>query len=163
MKKRWLFYPLAGILFGIFDFYFQAWINQLFPMGKLSSFAMLVPILGIWLVLVVPIALHEAKNSRSAWLAAAAGAFTWSVSVIAYYLYMGVKLILIGEASRPEMHFSNRSDPYYWSNVRSFFVGDFWDGVSEWIIVAVVGGGLIGLLIGFFALRHKNDTNLVKL
>jgi hypothetical protein len=160
MKKRWLFYLLAGILFGIFDFYFQGWINLLFPMGKLSSFAMLVPILGVWLVLVVPIALHEAKTSRSAWLAAAASAFTWSVSVVAYYLFMGVKLILIGEASRSEMHISNRSDPYYWSNVRSFFVGDFWDGVSEWIIVALVGGSLIGLLVSFLALRHKNNAVL---
>jgi len=160
MKKRWLFYLLAGILFGIFDFYFQVWINQLFPMGKLSSIAMLVPILGVWLVLVVPIALREVKVSRSAWLAAAASSFTWSVSVVAYYLFMGVKLILIGQASRSEMHISNRADPYYWSNVRNFFVGDFWDGVSEWIIVALVGGSLIGLLVGFLARGKKNNANM---
>ncbi len=158
MTRRWSFYLLAGVLFGIFDFFFQVWIYQLFPVGTLSSTAMLVPILGVWLVLVVPIAWREAKISGSVWLAAASSTFTWSVSVVSYYLFMAVKLILIGQASRAEMHISNRSAPYHWSNIKSFFVGDFLGGVSEWIVVALVGGSLVGLVIGFLALQAKKTS-----
>jgi hypothetical protein len=160
MNKRWSFYLLAGVLFGIFDFYFQTWINQLFA-GTPGNAAMMVPILGVWLVLVAPIALREAKASRSVWLAAAASAFTWSVSVVAYYLFMGAKLILIGQASRAEMHISNRSDPYYWSNIKNFFVGDLLGGVGEWIIVALVGGCFVGLVVGFLTLRAQKKRQYV--
>lgn len=118
-------------------------------------FIMLLPILGVWLVMVVPIAYREAKASRSVWMAAAASAFTWSISIVAYYLFMGVKLILIGQVSREEMHISNRSDPYYWSNIKSFFAGDFMSGVSEWIIIALVGGCLVGLAVGLLTLRAQ--------
>ncbi len=152
MKRRWFFYLLIGILFGIFDFFFQTWIYQIFPVGSRST-AMQIPIWGVWLLVVVPVALNEVKTSRSVWLTAASSVFTWSVAVVAYYLFMGVKLIFIGQASRAEMHISNHNAPYYWSNIKSFFVGDFLSGVGEWIIVALVGGCLVGLAVGFLALR----------
>lgn len=155
MKRRWIFYLLAGILFGVFDFFFQIWVNHLLPAETMSNTIRLVLILGVWLALVLPIALHEAKLSRSAWLAAAASVLTWSAAVVAYYLFMGVKLILIGEATRPEMHISNRHDPYFQSNVIAFFRGDFMDGVSEWMIVAVIGGSLIGFAVGYLRLRFQ--------
>lgn len=157
MKKRWFFYLLLGVLFGVFDFYFQTWIYQLFPMGT-RSITMLVPILGVWLVLVVPIAIHEGKTSGSVWPAAASSAFTWSVSVVAYYLFMGVNLIFIGLASRAEMHISNLNDPYYWNNIKNLILGDLLSGVSEWITVALVGGSLVGLMIGFVTLRANRTS-----
>ena len=152
MKKRWLFYLLIGVLFGIFDFYFQTWMQQIMFPGNLA----LIPILGMWLVMVIPIAIREAKASCSVWLAAAASAFSWSVSIISYYLFMAVKLILIGQPGREEMHFSNRSDPYFWSNIKSVFIGDILFGVGEWILVALVGGCLVGLVAGWIALRRQN-------
>jgi len=30
MKRRWLFYLLAGLLFGVFDFYYQVWVSSLY-------------------------------------------------------------------------------------------------------------------------------------
>lgn len=154
MKKRWRCYLLIGVLFGIFDFYFQNWMQDILS-ARMGNVA-LIPILGVWLAMVIPIAMREAKASRSAWLAAAASAFSWSVSIISYYLFMGVKLILIGQPGREEMHISNRADPFYWSNVKSFFTGDFLAGVSEWIIVALIGGCLVGLVAGWIALKWQN-------
>ncbi|TLN26322.1 hypothetical protein FDZ74_01970 [bacterium] len=151
MIKRWSFYLLVGGLFGIFDFYFQDWMQQIFS-ARMGN-PMLIPILGVWLVMVIPIAIREVKASRSIWLAAAASAFAWSVSIVSYYLFMGVKLILIGQASREEMHISNHRDRFYWSNVRSFFLGDFLSGVGEWIVVALIGGCLVGLAIGLWVRR----------
>lgn len=155
MKKRWLFYLLIGVLFGIFDFYFQNWMQQIMFSGLPGNLAM-IPILGVWLAMAIPIAIHEAKASRSTWLAAAASAFSWSVSIISYYLFMGVKLILIGQPGREEMHFSNRSDPFFWSNIKSVFIGDILVGIGEWIMVALIGGCLIGLVAGWITLKRQN-------
>jgi len=119
---------------------------------------MIFIVLAVWLLLVVPIALREAKSSRSIWLVAVASAFTWTISVIAYYLFMAIKLFLIGEPGRAELHISNRDAPYYWSNFKNVLVGDVLGGISEWIVVSLVGGSLIGLLIGFLALRPKKSA-----
>ena len=142
-KKRWLVYALVGILFGIFDFYFQQ-----IDFGA-SSLARVLAIFGIWLVPLVPIALYEARISRSILKPALASIFTWSIAIIAYYLYLLVGLVFIGQASRPEMHISSTSDPYYWENLQSVFLGDIGGGIVEWIGLAIVGGGILGSLIGF--------------
>ncbi len=155
MKKRWLFYLLIGVLFGIFDFYFQTWMQQIMSSGASGNLA-IIPILSVWLAMVIPIAIREAKASRSVWLAATASAFSWSVSIISYYLFMAVKLILIGQPGREEMHFSNRSDPYFWSNIKSVFIGDILAGIGEWILVALIGGCLVGLVAGWIALKRQN-------
>ena len=158
MKKRWLIYLLIGVLFGIFDFYYQTWTQPLFPFTPFGNIALMVAVLSVWLVMVIPIAIREAKASRSVWLAAAASAFSWSVSIISYYLFMAVKLILIGQPGREEMHFSNRSDPYFWSNIKSVFIGDILAGIGEWILVALIGGCLVGLVAGWIVLKRQNAS-----
>lgn len=143
-RKRWLLYGLIGVLFGLFDFYFQ-----LIVQSDSSLVVRVIIIFGIWLVPLVPIALYEIKRSRSELKTALACAFTWSIAIIAYYLYMAVELIIIGKDSRPEMHFSNSHDPYYWSNLGQVLGNDMVGGILEWIPLALVGGGLLGLSIGF--------------
>jgi hypothetical protein len=150
-KNRWLFYILFGILFGVFDFYYQM------PMQHIeSSLLRLVAILGIWLVLAVPVAINEVRVTGSAWKAALASLVSWIAAVISYYLFMMVKLVFIGEPSRPEMHFRSRTtDPYYWENLKSVLQYDILGGVGEWILVAIVGGTIVGYLSGFIYLKTK--------
>ena len=143
-KKRWLVYALIGVLFGLFDYYFQ----QIAQSGTSLATRIMI-IYGIWLVPLVPIALYEVKRSRSELKTALACAFTWSVAIIAYYLYMAIELIIIGKDTRPELHFSNSSDPYYWSNLGQVLGNDTGGGILEWITLALVCGGLLGLCIGF--------------
>lgn len=54
-----------------------------------------------------------------------------------------------------EFYISNYKDPFYWSNLRSLFLGDILGGIIEWIFVAVVGGFIIGFLISFIYLRLR--------
>lgn len=143
-RKRWLLYGLIGVLFGLFDFYFQQ-IAQ----SDSSLVVRVIIIFGIWLVPLVPIALYEAKRSRSELKTAFACAFTWSIAIVAYYLYMVVELIAMAKDTRPELHFSNSHDPYYWSNLGQVLGNDMVGGILEWIPLALVGGGLLGLSIGF--------------
>lgn len=153
-KKRWLIYGLIGVLFGLFDYYFQQ-VAQ----SDASLVSRAIIIYGIWLVPLVPIALYEAKRSRSELRTALACASTWGIAIITYYLYMAVELVVIGKDSRPEIHFSNSHDPYYWSNLGQVLGNDSGGGILEWIALALIGGGLLGLCIGFLyktVTRHKN-------
>ena len=159
MKKRWLVYILIGIVFGVFDFYFQTFSSDTFyahPLRGLGR-SLIEPILeiGIWLVPIIPIIVHEARVSHSSWRPALASAFTWSTSVVAYYLTNAFQLAIVGVPSRLELHISNRNDPYFWVNWRGVFLEDLFANNVEWIVVAVIGGTVIGFLLSFIYLRIK--------
>lgn len=157
MQKRWLGYISVGLVFGIFDFYYQTFIHKAFDDLLLSdlgsSLVLPILILGIWLVPIIPIILYEAKFSWSSWLPALASALTWSTSVVAYYLTNAFQLAIIGVPSRPEMHISSQSDPYFWMNWRSVFLYDLVLNNVVWMVVAVIGGTVIGFLLSFIFLR----------
>jgi hypothetical protein len=159
MKKRWLGYTIIGLVFGVFDFYYQIFIHTKFYDQLLSglgrSLVWPILVLGIWLVPVIPIILHEAKFSHSSWLTALASALTWSTSVVAYYLTNAFQLAIVGVTSRSEMHISNRNDPYFWMNWRGVFLDDLIMNNVEWIVVAVIGGTAIGFSLSFIYLRLK--------
>jgi hypothetical protein len=142
-RKRWLLYGLIGILFGVFDYFFQQLAQQ-----DSSQVTQVVVVYGIWLVPLIPIAFYESRTSSSAIKSALASAFTWSLAIVAYYLYMAFELIIIGKDSLLELHFSSHQDPYYWSNLGRVFFGDISGGIVEWLALAVIGGGLIGFIIG---------------
>lgn len=53
------------------------------------------------------------------------------------------------------MHISNHNAPYFWRNWASVLLGDILGGIAEWIIVAVVGGAIVGFLTGSILLHFK--------
>jgi len=161
MKKRWFVYVLIGVVFGAFDFYYQNFIYNTFFQREFSSFGMILIrtflVLVIWLVPIVPIILREVKISASNWLSALAGALTWSAAIISYYLTNAFQLAVIGVSARPEMHISNRNDPYFWTNWRFVFLETLVADNLEWIIVAVIGGSVIGFLLSAFLLKFRKQ------
>lgn len=158
MKKRWFIYGVIGLLFGVFDFYFQIFVPGRIHLPVLE----VLVIYGIWLVPLLPISFYEAKTSHSKKCSAFAGSFTWSLSILSYYLFLPVKLMLIGQASRQEMHISNYQEPWFWENIKSLFLGDVLGGILEWIGVAIVGGGLIGFLacVTFLFIQKRTGREL---
>lgn len=149
-KNRWFVYALLGIVFGIVDFYYQGLVQ-----GIGNNALLIFMVLVIWVVIVIPVAINEAKITRSAWKAALASTFTWVLSVISYYLFMMVKLMFIGEPGRPELHITSRTDPYYWDSIKSVMQYDILGGIAEWVLVAIFGGTVIGYLIGLIYLKTK--------
>jgi hypothetical protein len=156
MKKRWFICVLVGVLFGIFDFYYQELTQGIVT----SSFLWFIVAWGIWLVPVIPIILYAAKVSHSKLTSALASIATWCSSVISYYVFMMMKLVLIGQATRPELYIANYRDPFYWSNLKSVFLGDVLGGIMEWILIAVVGGGIVGFSVSFLYLRVKKSFHV---
>ena len=102
MKKRWLIYILIGLLFGIFDFYYQE-LTQKLIISKLMWF---IVAWSVWLIPIIPIVLYEAKTSKSIIKSIWANILVWSVSVISYYMYIPIKLVFIGQTTMSNFHIS---------------------------------------------------------
>ena len=64
-EKRWFIYIIIGIGFGVFDFYYQGFIQTSLAFILLGEITRVMLILGIWLVPVIPIVLYETKVSQS--------------------------------------------------------------------------------------------------
>jgi hypothetical protein len=156
MKKPWSLCILVGVLFGIFDFYYQELTQGIVT----SWFLWFLVAWGIWLVPVLPIIIHTARVSQSKLTSAFAGIATWCTSVISYYVYLMIKLVLIGQATRPELQISNYRDPFYWSNLKSVFSGEVLGGILEWILIAAVGGGIVGFSVSFLYLLFKKRPHV---
>lgn len=161
MKKRWYIYIVVGILFGIFDFYYQELTQGI----HISSFVVwFVVAWAVWLIPAIPIVLYETKVSESKKKSVISNVLVWSISVCFYYLYMAIKLIFIGQESMKSFHISNYKDQFYLSNLKSLFLDDVLRGITEWIIIAIVGGIVVGFLISFIYLhiRKTYETSSIR-
>lgn len=160
MKKRWYIYIIIGILFGVFDFYYQEFTQGI----HISSFVLwFVVAWAVWLIPAIPIVLYETKISESNKKSVLANILVWSISVCSYYLYMAIKLIFIGQESMKFLHISNYKDQFYLSNLKSLFLGDVLRGITEWIGIAIVGGIVVGFLISliYVNIRKIDETRLI--
>ena len=54
MKKHWVIYIIIGVLFGIFDFYYQEFTSGIVTSNIIIWF---IVAWGIWLVPIIPIVL----------------------------------------------------------------------------------------------------------
>ena len=162
MRRRWVIYLMIGIVFGAIDFFYLGFLYELagpqvlfalFPAGRFLLW--LVLNVGIWLVPVIPIALYEARLSRSRLRSAVASLSTWCAAIVAYYLTNAVQLAFIGLPGRQELHISNHSAPWFWENWASVLRGDILGGITEWIMVAVVGGAIVGFLAASILLHFR--------
>ncbi|HPL30778.1 MAG TPA: hypothetical protein PLG21_22255 [Anaerolineae bacterium] len=162
MRRRWAIYLVIGIVFGAIDFFYLGFLYGLagpqvlfasFPVGRFLLW--LVLNVGIWLVPVIPIAVYEARLSRSRLRSVVASLSTWCAAIVAYYLTNAVQLAFIGLPGRREMHISNHNAPYFWRNWASVLRGDILGGITEWIVVAIIGGAIVGFLTASILLRLK--------
>ena len=150
MKIRWFVYIVIGIIFGVFDFFFHRFISNVLVQGEIFWRVLTY---SVWLVPIVPIALFEARISKSRVRSGLASSLTWILSIIFYYLYMAVQLAFIGISTRPELHITSLGEePYFWENWKNVFWSDVVGSIVEWSGVAVIGGFIIGFSISFIYL-----------
>jgi hypothetical protein len=163
LRRRWIAYTLVGIAFGALDFYYLGGLHSRIPHGLFSwgplggSVDLIVRFgvlnVGLWLVPAVPVAIAEARRTGSALRAAAATIYLWCVAVLAYYVTNCAHLLLVGEPGRPEMHIANRAAEHWAANWARELRYTVVHSSAEWLVVAVVGGAVVGLLVGAIALR----------
>lgn len=169
MRHRWIGYTLVGIAFGALDFYYLGRLHNRIPYGSFAwgplgdSVDLIVRFgilnVGLWLVPAVSIAISEARRTASAVRPAVATVYLWCVAVLAYYVTNAAHLLLVGEPGRPEMHIANRADVRFAANWVREFRYTVLHSSGEWLVVAVVGGAIVGLLVGAIAVRTNRTPS----
>ncbi|SFU42861.1 hypothetical protein SAMN04487886_102523 [Clostridium sp. DSM 8431] len=159
MKKRWIIYGIIGILFGIFDFYYQEFTERLNYIFNRNILVWFIVAWGIWLIPVIPIDFYEAKTFKNIKQPIIANIFIWVIAVCSYYIWIPIKWIFIGQPSMSFMHISNCNNEHYLDNLKNTFWGLITEDAPEWIVVAIVGGSVIGFLVGFSYIHLKRQKN----
>jgi hypothetical protein len=158
-KRRFWLYALIGLIFGIIDWFYLDWLAHI-SWGSLGDSILVVPIIivmnyGIWLVPIIPVAIYETRHAEKIVSPMRAGTLTWSCAIFSYYAYYAI-LLSLGKLVHLEhlKIFGDKDETfwyYYWQMFKGIILGQFF----EWIIVAVVGGAILGALVFWFF--HKKS------
>ena len=160
MRHRWLNYLVVGALFGVFDFFYLHVLGkfparQIFgdsPTGQAARFIVMFLLLnlGIWLVVVIPVVLHETRVSRSKLLSAVAGLAVWCTGILTYYLTNAAQLAVGCRGGGAEL--ASYGSPYFWQNWGNIFRSDILrhHGIHGY---CHVGGALVGFVASAIYIR----------
>lgn len=147
--KRYYAYLIVGLIFGLADWYFVDWINAQLSSPEITSAkirtALKLANVLVWLAPIVPVLIYETRRAANPWQPMLAGALVWSAAIVAYYsLYAW--LLSQGRIVGWEhlsIHLGSEKGFWvdFWSVARVTFLKEF----RDWIWVALVGGGGMGL------------------
>ncbi len=156
--KRWLFYFLAGVLFGVFDWFFTAKISLVWApnsdvSAKIKAAAYAFNVI-IWFVPLVPVVVVEAWHAVRAKSAILAGMFTWGIAILAYYTTYAIQLSLGNVAGWEHLNILAGKENEFWTLYWEQFKRLILLQIAEWIWVALVGGAFFGWL-AFLSIDRK--------
>lgn len=161
-NNRFLLYAGIGILFGIIDWFYLDWLASN-PWGGLGESILIVPVIiamnyGIWLVPIIPVTIYEAMRAERAFYPMLAGVLTWSFAMLSYYTYYAL-LLSLGKLIHLE-HLNIFGEKYetFWPEYWQMFDRIILSQLLEWIIIAIIGGGVIGALSYWFLHKIRNST-----
>jgi hypothetical protein len=133
--------------------------------GGLGESILVLPVIigmnyGIWLVPIIPVVIYEARHTQRIRNPILAGMLTWSCAIFSYYCYYGI-LLSLGKLMHLEHLniFGDKNATFwleYWRMFNRIILGQF----LEWIIIALIGGALIGALSFWFI--HKRPKDLTQ-
>jgi len=158
---RFPLYAVIGLIFGIVDWFYLNWLAHI-SWGSLGVSILVLPIIigmnyGIWLVPIIPVVIYESRHTLKIWNPMLAGMLTWSCAIFSYYFYYSA-LLSFGKLIHLEQFniFDDKAETfwyYYWQMFKGIILGQFF----EWIIIAVIGGAIIGALSFWFIRRNRKD------
>ncbi len=164
-RSRFLLYALIGLIFGTIDWFYLDWLAHI-SWGSLGEFILVIPIVipiiiamnyGIWLVPIIPVVVYEARRARRMRDPMLVGMLTWSCAIFSYYFYYAI-LLSSGKLMHLE-HFNifGEKDESFWYYYWQMFKGIILSQFFEWIVIAVLGGAIIGAMSFWFIHRKSKD------
>jgi hypothetical protein len=158
--KRWHYYAVIGLIFGIFDWFYLDWLSRDFGPNLGENPFIVIPIIiglnyGIWLVPVIPVVIYEIKQADTIKGPILAAILTWCCALFSYYTFYAV-LLSLGKLIHLE-HLNLFGDRYagfwgdYWRMFRWIILSQF----LEWIPIAIIGGSLIAAFLWWVLKKRK--------
>ena len=160
--KRWHFYILIGLVFGIFDWFYLDWLSRSLGPNLGENPFIIIPIIiglnyGIWLVPIIPVVIYETKKANTVKGPVLAAILTWCCALFSYYTYYAV-LLSIGKL--PHLAhlngFGERYDGFRQEYGRMFnriILFQF----LEWLPIAVIGGTFLAAFFWWVIHRRKKE------
>jgi hypothetical protein len=163
--KRWYYYSLIGLVFGIFDWFYLDWLSRGLGPNLGENPFIVIPIIiglnyGIWLVPVIPVVIYETQKADTIKGPILAAIITWSCALFSYYSYYAILLSL---GKLPHLaHLNLFSERYvgfwgdYWRMFRWIILSQF----LEWVPIAIIGGSIIAALFWWMIKKRKKKEEL---
>lgn len=148
--KRFEIYLIVGLIFGVLDWYYLDGLAH-FPWGSFGESFFVVPVIllmnyGIWLIPIVPVAWLESRASHQMLYPVLAGVLTWCSAIFSYYAYYTFLFALGRLPNLESLIIFGERYPGFWNDWWAVFQKIILNQFFEWIIIAVIGGGTIGVL-----------------
>lgn len=162
--KRWHYYCLIGLLFGILDWFYLDWLSRSLGPNLGENPFIVIPIIitlnyGIWLVPVIPVIIYEIRQADHIKGPILAAILTWCSALFGYYTYYTILLSLGKLPNLAHLNlFGNRYEGFwrdYWVMFRRIILYQF----LEWIPIAVVGGGIIAVIFWWLIKKRKKPEH----
>jgi len=161
--KRWHYYALIGLIFGILDWFYLDWLARGVGPNLGENPLIVIPIIiamnyGIWLIPIIPVTIFEARKSADIRRTGLAGILTWCCAIFSYYVYYWI-LLSMGKLVHLE-HLNIFGERYdgFWSEYGQMFWRIILAQFLEWLPIAVIGGGLVGVIAWRLFHKRINDN-----
>lgn len=155
MRRRWMFYGLAGLVFGAAYWHYFSLTARFFndletaggdiPEGWLFILAMLA-YFGVWLIPAALPALVESRRAGSLRLSVLAVVTMWLGAVLGYYLNYLVMLAFIGLPHMEYLLVFGPKTPSFWEAWPRVFVNLIVLKYLKWTVVGAAISGFAGLV-----------------
>jgi DNA-binding CsgD family transcriptional regulator len=174
MKNRLFAYFRAGLVFGIFFWYYFSAIGKLVNRFNTISFkeenvlliwAVLstefLLIFGAWLIPTLFPMRYEFRRSKKVSLSMVAVIVSWVSAVIGYYLIYVVLLAFIGLPNMEYYLVFGQRGPTFWQDWGELFPKLILYDFLKWALVGVIVGGLAGLVTSSLYSFWIKKTNAI--
>lgn len=160
--KRWHYYALIGLVFGIMDWVYLEWFPNSIGPTLGDNPLIVIPVIiglnyGIWLLPIIPVVIFESKKATSIKGPIFAGILTWCCAIFSYYTYYAI-LLSLGKLIHLEgLNVFGEKPSGFWNEyIKMFNRIILWQFLA-WIPIAIIGGGVIGALAWWIFHKHVKE------
>ena len=167
MKKRWIVYFFAGLIFGAGYWHYFSLTAKFFNdissnestigEGLLFIFALLT-YFGVWLIPATFPAIYEFRRSASLRLSVMAVVAVWVSAVLGYYVNYLAMLALFGLPNMEYLVIFGQRTASFWQDWRVMFPRLIFYNFLKWTAVGIFVSGIAGLITSsvYSSLSKKN-------
>lgn len=172
MKKRWLYYFLAGLIFGAGYWHYLGATARFFNAisvgleNTIGETWLLLPVallvyFGVWLIPATLPAVYEFHHSKTLRLSVLAVIAMWVSAVLGYYVNYIVLLAFFGLPHMEYLIVFGQRTSTFWQDWGEIFPKLILFNFLKWTAASVIGSGLVGLITSSLYSSFAKKSNKI--